>query len=35
MAPDLVDQDVADDVAQRLFVLGPVIQDRAAKASND
>src|SRR6185312_15214342 len=28
MVPDLVDQDVADDMAQRFLMLGPVIQDR-------
>ena len=27
---DLVDQHVADDMAQRLVMLGPVIQDRPA-----
>src|SRR6476620_12191987 len=32
MVADLVDQDVADDVAQRLFMLGPVIQDRGGTA---
>src|ERR1700730_11216249 len=30
MVADLVDQHMAHDVAQRLLVLGPVIQDRAA-----
>src|SRR5271166_1852449 len=30
MVADLVDQHVADDVAQRLLMLGPIIQDRAA-----
>ena len=29
MVADFVDQDMADDVAERLLVLGPVIQDRA------
>ena len=30
MVADFVDQHMADDVAQRLFMLGPVIQDRPA-----
>src|ERR1700754_1631159 len=30
MVADLVDQHVADDVAKRLFVLGPIAQDRTA-----
>ena len=28
MMPDLVDQHMADDVAERLLMLGPVVQDR-------
>jgi hypothetical protein len=30
MVADLVDQDMGDDVAQRLLVLGPVVEDGAA-----
>src|SRR5260370_4971452 len=30
MVPDLVNQHMADDMAQRLVMLGPIIQDRAA-----
>src|SRR5258707_4677785 len=30
MVPDLVDQDVADDIAQGFLVLGPVVEDRAS-----
>ena len=34
MMADLVDQHVADDVAEGLVVLGPVIQDRPAVEPN-
>src|SRR5439155_2137702 len=30
MVPDLVDQDVADDMAQRFLMFGPVVEDRTA-----
>ena len=29
MMADLMDQDMVDDIAQRLFVLGPVIENGA------
>src|SRR5207244_7826518 len=30
VVPDLVDQDVADDMAERFLMLGPVVEDRTA-----
>ena len=33
MVADLVDQDMADDVAEAFVVLGPVIEDRDRKST--